>query len=143
MRVARCFDPAFAATRMDAGIVNELSHITPIAHMVPALLGERNAYVLVARASGIEEIEDMHEFTETVLAFWRGAKELKAWREAARIVFSIPPTSAASERVFARVKQMFGEQQLSGLGDRVEVGLMLAQNGRALYRAIVPCAACN
>lgn len=52
---------------------------------------------------------------------------------AARIVFSIPPTSAASERVFARVKQMFGEQQLSGLGDRVEVGLMLAQNGRVLY----------
>ena len=33
MRVARCFDPGFAATRMDAGLVSELFRITPIADM--------------------------------------------------------------------------------------------------------------
>ena len=43
---ARCFNPAFAATNMDAGIVDELVHITPIAAMVPALAAEQNAYVL-------------------------------------------------------------------------------------------------
>ena len=88
--------------------------------------------MLAARASGMTEIEDMHEFTDTVLTFWRGATQLKAWCAAARIVFSIPPTSAASERVFARCKAMFGDQQLSALGDRVEVGLMLAENERML-----------
>ena len=52
-----------------------------------------------------------------------------------RIIFSTSgaaPTSAASERVFARCKLMFGDQQLRALGDRVEVGLMLAENGRML-----------
>ena len=144
MRVARCFDPVFAATRMDIMIVQDLVCITPIADMVPSLVAERNAYVQAARASGgATEIADMHDFTASVLAFWRGAVQLKAWRAAARIVFSIPPTSAASERVFARVKQMYGDQQLSALGDQIETGLQLAENGRALVvEQLQKCTSC-
>ena len=50
----------------------------------------------------------------------------------ARIVFSIPPTSAGAERVFARAKNMFGDLQLSALSDQVETGLLLAENDRVL-----------
>ena len=47
-----------------------------------------------------------------------------------KITFAIPPTSAASERVFALLKDMFGQSQDSSLADYVEVALMLAYNKR-------------
>ena len=133
MRVARCFDPKFAVQTMDVRIVRELVCITPIAHMVDSLLIEYPAYVQAATlvAGGISR-DNMHEFTESVLTIWRGARHVKAWRAAAKIVFSIPPTSAAAERVFARVKQMYGDQQLSALGDQIETALVLQENDRVL-----------
>ena len=48
----------------------------------------------------------------------------------AKVVFAIPPTSAASERVFALLKNMFGDDQLQSLGDYIETSLMLAYNER-------------
>ena len=41
--------------------------------------------------------------------------------------------------MFARCKLMFGDQQLSVLGDRVEVGLMLAENGLFSVEVSVRC----
>ena len=49
---------------------------------------------------------------------------------AAKIVFAIPPTSAASERVFALLKNMFGDNQILSLRDYIEAALMLAYNER-------------
>ena len=49
---------------------------------------------------------------------------------AARIIFAMAPSSAASERVFSLVKSMFGKEQLSSLADFVHGALMLRYNKR-------------
>ena len=41
-------------------------------------------------------------------------------------------TSAASERVFSLVNNMFGEDQLTALADQVETATMLRFNGRSV-----------
>ena len=46
------------------------------------------------------------------------------------IVFAISPNSASCERVFALLKNLFGEQQMSALADYVQAALMLNYNGR-------------
>ena len=64
-------------------------------------------------------------------ARWRtNGGKFKAWALAARIVFAISPTSASCERVFALLKRLFGEQQLSSLADLVQAALMLNYNKR-------------
>ena len=53
-----------------------------------------------------------------VLKFWRMCgNKMPAWRKAAKIVFAIPPTSAASERVFSLLEAMFGKDQDAALSD--------------------------
>ena len=49
---------------------------------------------------------------------------------AARIAFTLSPTSASCERVFAQLKLMFGEQQITALADYVQAALMLRINKR-------------
>ena len=56
----------------------------------------------------------------------------KAWALAARVVFAISPNSASCERVFALLKRLFGEQQMSSLADLVQAALMLNYNNRAV-----------
>ena len=51
---------------------------------------------------------------------------------AARVVFAISPNSASCERVFALLKRLFGEQQISSLADLVQTALMLNCNQRAV-----------
>ena len=78
----------------------------------------------------------MHAFSEGALSFG-GSKvviQFKAWRDAARTVFSMPPTSAASERVFALLKNMFGSDQLRALADYIQIALMLRYLQPALCR---------
>ena len=48
------------------------------------------------------------------------------------MVFSFTPSSAASERVFSLLKQLFGDQQLSSLMDYIQGSIMLNYNDRAL-----------
>ena len=70
-------------------------------------------------------------FTDGILLFWRThGGNFPAWAEAARIVFAMLPNSAMSERVFARVKNLFGSDQLSALSDMIQVALMLNENER-------------
>ena len=54
------------------------------------------------------------------------------WAIAARIIFAMQPSSAASERVFSLVKEMFGKDQLSAMADLVQGSLMLRYNGRCV-----------
>ncbi len=56
--------------------------------------------------------------------------KMPVWRKAAKIVFAIPPTSAASERVFALLKTMFGKDQDASLSDLIQGALMLRYNQR-------------
>ena len=53
------------------------------------------------------------------------------WRRA-RIVFAISPDSASCERVFALLKNLFNEQQMSSLADYVQAALMLNYNNRCV-----------
>ena len=49
----------------------------------------------------------------------------------ARVAFAISPNSAACECIFALVKTMFGDQQMSVLvADMVQAALMLRSNER-------------
>ena len=57
-------------------------------------------------------------------------KSFKAWALAARIVFAISPNSASCERVFALLKNLFGEQQVLALADYIQAALMLNYNQR-------------
>ena len=52
------------------------------------------------------------------------------WAKAARIIFAMSPSSAASERVFSLVNSMFGKEQLHTLADFVQGSLMLRYNKR-------------
>ena len=48
------------------------------------------------------------------------------WGKAARIIFAMAPSSAASERVFSLVKTMFGKDQItSRMADFIQGSLML------------------
>ena len=58
------------------------------------------------------------------------AHQLAAVPKAARIVFAMPPSSAASERVFSLVQSMFGKDQLNSMADFVQGSLMLRYNQR-------------
>ena len=71
------------------------------------------------------------DYTEAVLRWWRdNGSSFKAWALAARIVFALAPNSASCERVFALLKNLFGEQQMSALADYVQASLMLNYAGR-------------
>ena len=51
-------------------------------------------------------------------------------RACRRIVFAISPNSASCERVFALLRNLFGEQQMTALADYVQTSLMLNFHGR-------------
>jgi hypothetical protein len=75
----------------------------------------------------------MATFTSGILTFFKThASTIPAWAHAARIVFAFLPNSAMSERVFALVKSMFGDEQLSTLSDCIQAALMLRDNGRTV-----------
>ena len=75
--------------------------------------------------------KDVKVFTESVLNWWatHGSK-FPAWAEAAQIVFSFTPNSAAAERVFSLLKLFFSEVRDLPLADVVQATLMLRYNKR-------------
>ena len=54
------------------------------------------------------------------------------WALAARITLGLTPNSAACERVFSLLKNMFGEQQMAALADYISAALMLKYNKRTV-----------
>ena len=88
-------------------------------------------YLTAAASAPAFDRADVTAYTEGVLKWWRtNGSSFKQWALAARIVFSISPNSASCERVFALVKNMFGEEQMSALADTIQSALMLRSNGR-------------
>ena len=61
---------------------------------------------------------------------WRVSRVVLPFRSTREIIFAISPNSASCERVFALLKNLFGEQQMSSLADYVQAALMLNYNGR-------------
>eukprot|EP01043_Picozoa_sp_COSAG02_P059823 COSAG02_NODE_7692_length_2891_cov_2.813754_3_plen_186_part_00 len=114
----RIFDPARA---VDLGIsaadIDALGRAFPIlqnAHptALDVLKHDLSKYLQLAQGFATNR-SHMREYTADILRFWRHrVKELNpAWGVVARAVFSIPSSSAASERVFSLLKCMFPEQR--------------------------------
>ena len=69
------------------------------------------------------------DYTEAMLTWWRtNGGSFPVWALAARIVFASSPNSASCERVFALLRNLFGELQMSSLADYVQAALMLNYN---------------
>ena len=65
------------------------------------------------------------------LEWWKMyATDLPIWLSAAKQIFLVQPSSAASERVFSLLKASFKDQKESSLQDYVETSLMLQYNKR-------------
>ena len=76
---------------------------------------------------------DIRAFTDAILTWWRTNHPIiPTWARAARIVFSLQCSSAASERVFSLVQDMFGTDQLATLADQLQGAAMLKYNKRTV-----------
>ena len=70
-----------------------------VAFRASNLKAELFAYKAAAAIAPVLDKSVVHAFPEGVLTFWRQqGLQFKAWRNTARIVFSMPPTSVALER---------------------------------------------
>ena len=133
-RVSQIFVPSFAVVHLTPNFVDELCLAVPaLRGDAAALKAEVQAYRVAAQAAPPMDHSDVKSFTTAVLIFWRqhGTK-MPAWRQAqaAKIIFAIPPTSAASERVFSLLEAMFGTEQDRSLSDLIQGSLMLRYNKR-------------
>ena len=71
------------------------------------------------------------DYSDAILDWWRrNSATFPAWALAARVVFAISPNSASCERVFALLKNLFGDQQFSALADYLESSMKLNYNKR-------------
>ena len=74
------------------------------------------------------------------LEWWKDQGELPHWQAAARIVFTISPSSAAAERVFSLLQAAVGDNQESKLEDQIEATLKLQYNCYDLIGCATICA---
>ena len=135
--VVRAFDPTWVKSSgvLDSAFVSDRLCVLPWLDRdtLQALVRELPDYLAACNAFNDISRRSINDFTDAVLGFWRTiTNKCKTWRFEARRAFCLTPNSAASERVFARLKMMFGEMQTHSLSDYVEGALMLAQNGRVL-----------
>lgn len=127
------FDPSYAASHLTAEKVDALATVQPLVGMVADLQQERCDYKEAVSKVTIDHTENSedHSFTEQVLKFFKEhGEDFPHWSEAARIVFSFTPNSAAAERVFSLLNSMFGDQQDNALMDYVQTAVMLKYNKR-------------
>ena len=134
-RVARAFDPNFGSAYLDAAFVDSISAITPLRAlgMLNNLKQQLPQYLAAAFTAPTFDKASVEDYTTAILGWWRtNGNSFPAWALAARITFSISPSSASCERVFALVKNLFGDQQLHALKDYLQAGLKLNYNKRVV-----------
>ena len=132
-RVARAFDPTFAAANVDAAFVDSMSAITPLRAlgMLDDLKRQLPQYLAAAARAPAIGKSSVADYSNAILDWWRNSSAtFPAWALAARVVFAISPNSASCERVFALLKNLFGEEQLRSLADYIEASLKLNYNKR-------------
>ena len=133
LKLIRFFDPTFAGQHLTSDGVTALLGVKPLAPLIAGLKRELPAYLVEARKVTAIDHNDVHQFTTDVLKFWRNVcTQIPTWAKAAKIVFSFTPSSGASERIFALVKTMFGDDQLSALADCIQASLMLRYAQRTI-----------
>ena len=134
-RTVRAFDPVFAATNVDVAFVDGMVAAIKPLHalgMLSDLKQQLPLYLAAAAAARAFDKTSVNDYTEAILGWWRAAdcSAFPAWALAARIVFAISPNSASCERVFALLRNLFGEAQMSSLADYIQAALMLNYNKR-------------
>ena len=70
-----------------------------------------------------------------VLVFWKKHKDnvkLQTFVKVMQLLAIIPTSSAAAERVFSRLRQMFDDGQPRTLADKLQLALMLVENDRTV-----------
>jgi hypothetical protein len=101
--------------------------------MLSDLKQELHLYLSAAKNAPTFNKSSVEDYTKELLKWWQtNGSMFKAWSRAARIVFAISPNSASCERVFALLKRMYDEDQISTLADDLEASLMLAYNRRRI-----------
>ena len=113
----------------------EAAVITPLnaLGLLSDLKLQRTQYVTAASNAPAFDKGSVADNSNAILAWWRdNCKTFPAWALAARIVFAISPNSASCERVFALLKNLFGEEQSLSLADYVQASLMLNYNDRSV-----------
>ena len=132
-RVVRAFDPNFACTHVDAAFVTSMSAITPLAAlgMLGDLKRQLPQYLAAAGTAPAFDKASVDDYSTAILAWWRtNGNSFPTWALAARITFAISPNSASCERVFALVKNLFGDAQIASLKDYLQAALKLNYNRR-------------
>eukprot|EP00966_Prymnesium_polylepis_P035212 818429-Prymnesium_polylepis.2 len=112
-----------------------MSAITPLLSlgMLDGLKQQLPQYLAAAAGAPAVDKSSVADYTEAILTWWRNnSAAFPAWALAARIVFAISPNSASCERVFALLKRLFGDQQMSALRDYVSASLKLNANDRVV-----------
>ena len=119
--------PAAAARGEPAA--RRLLHALLSLNALPAHVPVQVHAYLAACVGVVVDTSSMHNFTETVLAFWRrNWRKFPTWAKAASIIFSMTPNSARAERVFSSLKLMFGDARTMAMADLIEGSLMLKYN---------------
>jgi len=132
-RLVRIFDPTFASQHLDSAYVDSMAAITPLRSldMLDQLKQEAPLYRAAAHSAGAFDKSSVADYTDAMLTWWRtNGGSFPAWALAARIVFASSPNSASCERVFALLRNLFGELQMKSLADYVQAALMLNYNQR-------------
>ena len=125
----------FAGDFVTPEFVHELGRIEPLKGMVSGLLHQLPTYISVAQDFTVDH-GDVQAFTKSVLKWWANhGSVIPAWSEAAQIVFSFTPNSAAAERVFSMLKLFYGKERVASLADSINVSLMLNYNRRTVGHA--------
>ena len=119
---------------MNAAFVDSMSIITPLnaLGLLAGLKQQLPLYLAAAAAARAFDKTSVNDYTEAILGWWRAANcsAFPAWALAARVVFAISPNSASCERVFALLRNLFGELQVNSLADYIQASLMLNYSKR-------------
>ena len=120
---------------LNPGWINDLIKIKPLAanNLIPGLLAESHTYLTLAAPCQGFNTANIQEYTKELLKWWKvNHPTIPTWAKAARIIFALTPSSAASERVFSLVDSMFGSDRKASLADQLQGSVMLKYNKRAI-----------
>ena len=134
-RLVQAFDPSFATAHVTAQWIYGLATVKPLGTLANLNQMKAQLPIYLQRAASFQTSHtSVDDFSKEVLAWWRDNSDaqISAWSTAARIVFAMSPNSASCERVFALLRNMFGEQQFHSLADYIQAALMLRFNKRPI-----------
>eukprot|EP00734_Pompholyxophrys_sp_LG126_P000245 Pompholyxophrys_sp_v1_NODE_68_length_2521_cov_1.980130.p1 type:complete len:374 gc:universal NODE_68_length_2521_cov_1.980130:1353-232(-) len=123
-RAARVFSPHCA---IELNLSPE--HVYTLNRAVPSIISATDVpFMIIEIPAFLASAEDVSPDID-LQKWWKDhSQTLQYWAKAARILFLIQPSSAASERVFSLLNRTFRVEQTLVLEDYVEISLQLQYN---------------